>query len=414
MRVPRRRLPHPPWNGGALVGVAALILLSCVGHHTSGQSPTESESTPIALHAKQFAARPSETTPGIPSRLNGVKGLVVSSSDIPTGHDLTNWVAELTRRGITMLLVEIGTGEPTVQVAGGGHPRPHGVYFHSGWAPTVRDVFGEVIPVARQHGVTVFAMVSLRDMNWVDPTLGWMDRFYDVRHREVRLSPYLDLFHPGFQEYLIGLLTDLADTGIDGMLFRNAPALGPYDGLSAFALGGFQREFNRALDPAELFLAATPREGERPKFRPEFWQWAGWKARERMNVLERLGRAMRLRNPRLHVALEMHREAVMKPAAALVRYAEDLLEAKRRFEFFLIAPDSPNVPREVAGDGDSPWASTISSMVAQLENPERVWLGTPVALDHGIRPGRLPSSSDRQGLDTSIGLILMGTGPAVP
>jgi hypothetical protein len=241
-----------------------------------------------------------------------------------------------------------------------------------------------------------------------------MDRFYDVQHRELRLSPYLDLFHPAFQEYLIGFLTDLADTGIDGVLFRNAPALGPYDALSPFALQGFQRDFSRSLDPAELFLAA-PGGGERAKFRPEFWQWMGWKARERVTILERLVRAMRLRNSQLHVALEVHREAVTKPVAALVRYTEDLLESKRRFEFFLLSADGAPPQADVEGR-EGAWAPTVSSMVEQLENPARIWLGlrTPSAWPRGSRPGRFPLPSEVHGLDNGIGMIIMDTDGSVP
>ena len=413
MGLPRRRRPHRPWNGGPLVGVSAVILLSCVSHHTSGQSPTISNSTPIALHAKEFAVHPTPTAPSRPRALQAVNGLVVSPARVPAGHELPNWLADVRSRGLTLLLVEVGARNAKGQAS--GPDQYGGVSFRSGWAPTVRDVFGELIPVARQHGVAVFAVVSVRDMSWVDPTLGWMDRFYDVQHREVRLSPYLDLFHPAFQEYLIGLLTDLAETGIDGVLFRNAPALGPYDGLSTFALRGFQRDFSRALDPAELFLAA-PGENERSKFRPEFWQWMGWKARERVNILERFVRAMRLRNPHLYVALEVHREAVMKPVTALVRYAEDLLESKRRFDFFLLSAEWSTLPQAAVAESDGAWATTVSSMVEQLENPARVWLGLrpPSAWQRGSQPGHVPAPSEGPGSNKGIGMILMDTDGAVP
>ena len=413
MGLPRRRLPRPSWPGGPLVGAAAVILLSCVGHHTSGQSPTKSASTPITLHARQLSSPPPLAPPARTTALQAVNGVVVSPLDIPAGQDLTNWVGDAAGRGITTLLVEIGARQAKSQAP--VSDQDHGIFFRSGWAPIVRDLFGELIPIARRHGVAVFGVVSPRDMNWIDPTLGWMDRFYDIQRREVRLSPYLDLFHPAFQEYLIGLLTDLAETGVDGVLFRNTPALGPYDGLSSFALGGFQGDFSRPLDPAELFLAA-PGDAGRSKFRPEFWQWMGWKARERVNVLDRLARAMRLKNPALHVALEVHREAVMKPVAALVRYAEDLLESKRRFEFFLLSADRPPLRQAAVVDRESARAAALSSMAEQLENPARIWLGLPMPSTghHGSQRGQVPVPSDVYRADTRIGVILMDTDGAVP
>ena len=142
----------------------------------------------------------------------------------------------------------------------------------------------------------------------------------------------------------------------------------------------------------------------------------GWKARERINLLERLARAMRLRNPALHVALEVHREAVMKPVEALVRYAEDLLESKRRFEFFLLSPERPALPQAAVVERDGAWAPTVTSMVEQLENPARIWIGLPAASTwhRGGQPRQLPVPAEANGVEKSMGMILMDPDGAVP
>ena len=56
-----------------------------------------------------------------------------------------------------------------------------------------------------------------------------------------------------------------AVTGVDGVLFRADAPLGPTDGLSAYGLRGFERDFDIKLDPRKLF---TPPNGGSPATQP--------------------------------------------------------------------------------------------------------------------------------------------------
>jgi hypothetical protein len=298
--------------------------------------------------------------------------------------------------GITMVLVDIGTSAGSNPIVSEGGRRATGIYFRSQWADTIRDIFGELLPLAHQQGLSVFAAVSLRRINWVDPTLGWLDRSYDTVHRQLRLSPYLDLFHPAFQEYLVGLLTDLADTGVDGILFRNDVSLGPYDGFSAFGVRGFERDFHSRMDPAQFFTGTMSQ-----PFPAEYWRWAGWKARERVKILDRLSRAMRLHGNTRHVAVEVHPEAVTDPRAALVRYGEDLLEAKRRFQYFLLRASSQAPSPGVNGRQTS---MLVEQMKGLLGSPDRIWTTMSVSAEDAEQIG-ISSRTHREELGRDIGLI---------
>jgi hypothetical protein len=362
----------------------------------------------IRTQAAQYAPPiPPAALPESTTMIRGVTALIVAPQDVPPVQELEQWIQRLMQGGITMVLLDIGTSTESNRIAAEDDRRASGIYFTSQWARTIRDLFGELIPSAHRQGLSVVAAVSPRRINWVDRSLAWLDRSYDPVHRQLRLSPYMDLFHPAFQEYLVGLLTDLVDTGADGILFRNDVPVGPYDGFSVFAVQAFERDFQTRLEPARLFTPAkstgqSARSGEGAEPLPaEFWHWTGWKARERMKILGRLSRAMRLRGNTVHTALEVHREAVTDPRAALVRYGEDLLEAKRRFQYFLLRPSSPAATSGVNG---SPTSIVLEQMKGLLGRADRIWTTIPIGTE-GVGPRGISLEADRAELGTDIGLI---------
>ena len=390
---------------GLLVGFVLACQTGCSGQDAPPSRISSYPPAVIRSQAAQFAPPAVSVVPESIKAFRSVTALTVAPQDVPPPSELEQWVYSLMQRGITMVLIDIGTSAGANPSRSDAGRRATGIYFRSQWADTIRDVFGELLPMAHQQGLFVFAAVSPRRINWVDPTLGWQDHTYDPVHRQLRLSPYLDLFHPAFQEYLIGLLTDLADTGVDGMVFRNDVALGPYDGLSAFGVRGFERDFHTRIDPAQFFTAtiAAPQapalgHGPAQPFPAEYWRWAGWKARERVKILERLSHAMLVQGNTRQVALEIHPEAVTDPRVALVRYGEDLLEAKRRFQYFLLRASSQ------AGVNGDQTSGIVEQMKGLLGAPERIWTTIAVSADDPGHVG-MSSQTDRQQLGMDIGLI---------
>jgi hypothetical protein len=389
-----------PWyrmSVGLLVGFVMACQIGCAGQEAAPSQISSHSPALIRTQAAQFARPALPVVPAESTKtLRSVTALTVAPEDVPPSAELERWVQSLMQGGITMVLVDIGTSAGSNPIVSEDGRRATGIYFRSQWADTIRDIFGELLPLAHQQGLSVFAAVSPRRINWVDPTLGWQDHSYDPVHRQVRLSPYLDLFHPAFQEYLIGLLTDLADTGVDGILFRNDVALGPYDGLSAFGVRGFERDFHIRIDPAQFFTGTMSQ-----PFPAEYWRWAGWKARERVKILERLSHAMRVHGNTRHVAVEIHPEAVADPRAALVRYGEDLLEAKRRFQYFLLRASSQASSPGVNGRQTS---MIVEQMKGLLGSPDRIWTTISVSADDAGQIG-IASRTHREELGKDIGLI---------
>jgi len=203
------------------------------------------------------------------------------------------------------------------------------------------------------------------------------------------------------------LLTDLADTDVDGILFRNDAPVGAYDGFGAFGVRAFERDFHTRMEPAQLFTPAKSAvqgamsDGTARPLPAEFWYWAGWKARERMKILERFSRAMRLRRNTQHVALEVHPEAITDPRTALVRYGEDLLEAKRRFQYFLLRSSSRAATSGINGSQSS---RVLEQMKGLVGRADRIWTTISISTDE-VRPVGIFSRADRAELGTDIGLI---------
>jgi len=332
------------------------------------------------------------------TQATGLIAILLPLQGLPAPRELDPWVQTLGQAGITTVLVEGGT-------------------------VTLRDGLSQLVPIAHRHGLSVFAAITLRRMTGVDPPFEWADWSYDPAQRQLHLSPYADLFHPVFQEYLVGFLTDLAGTGVDGVLFRAGAPLGPTEGFSAAGLRGFERDFQLRLDPDQLFPPSIrgapvmpPRDAQdqEKRYAPDFWRWAGWKARESLKVMDRLRGAMRKQSPRLRFALEVHPEAISNPVEALAQYGEDLLEAKRsRFDFYLTGPrPSINEPRP---DIVERMPGIVERMVDMIGEAERIWVAIPLPAGETARlVERVHPTTDRDAFIKGISLIYTGTVVSVP
>lgn len=356
----------------------------------------------------------------------GLVGLQLSPRTLPDTVSIDQWMQGIHQAGVTMLVLDAGT-RPGL----GRDGVSAGAYFKTSWATTVKDVFGSAVPAAHRQGLAVFAAVSLRQMHWLDRQLGWNDVMMDRLTGRLVASPALDLFHPAYQEYLIGFLVDLAATGIDGVLIRADAPSGPQEGFSPYALRGFERNFAVKLDPTTLVFPDTTagrvapvRNGPpaRQEGTQDYWRWLGWKSRETITVLTQLRHAVRRRAPVLQFALELHREAVSDPMTALLYYGEDLLEAKAvRFDFYVTADGPPpasfvtvpppnNVPAIVR-----PGGTFANRAVELLGEADDIWLAKPLPAGDPARPWvRVEPSADRAALRSGLGLVYLESPLEVP
>ena len=350
--------------------------------------------------------------------------ILIPSHHLSAIQDLDHWMQSLTQAGITTLVLEVGTRQVMTHGAkkeskthaARGARVPTGVYFRTGRANLMQDFIGQTVPVAHRHGLSVFGAVTLRRMSWLKSRPEWVDWFYDPATRQLKLSSSLDLFNPSFQEYLTGFLTDLADTGIDGVLFQADVPTGPTDGLSSYGLDGFERDFGIRLDPGKLLprtdpgtAASRPREPQsqlqpRQEDPPEFWQWAGWKVRETLKVMDQLRRTMRQHSPKLQFALEVHPEAVTAPLEALMQLREDLLQAKRsRFDSYLIGVQHGATP------------NIVERLIELLGGADRIWVATPLPEGGLVQLGdQLKPTTDCASQAKGIGVMYVNVSSSVP
>jgi hypothetical protein len=305
-----------------------------------------------------------------------VNGVLTQANSLPSSDKLESWMSGLAGAGITTLILDTCVGQRSTS-PGRSLAYPVGVYFRTTLAPMLRDVLGELTAIAHRHGILVFSTACLDRMDWIEPDLGWNDTHYDTARRTVAPSSHLDLFNPAFREYLNGLLTDLAQSGVDGIVFRFGSQ--PTEGFSRYAADAFEREFQIRLDPTTVLRPAAPdagaRNGSGASMSPEYWRWVGWKMRERMKLLESFMQSLRRKMPALQFALEMHAESVTDPVTALVQYSEDLLDVRRSSVQFVLIPVSASPQASNTHGGKQ---NSLALLVARardlLAGLDRLWI----------------------------------------
>lgn len=253
-----------------------------------------------------------------------------------------------------------------------------GVYFKTDWAPVLQDRLAAVVAAAHRQGMQVWASLSVRRMDWVDPKQEWADWKFNSQTARLERVETLDLLHPALRDYQVGLLTDLAWTGVDGIFLAADPPSEPSEGFSTTALRKFEKDVGQPMDPSRL-LSAQGRERSLG-YAPEFWRWLGWKQREQSKVVIGVMEAVRAAFPGLMVAVEVHAEAVTNPQAALAMYAEDLFDL-RRYRVNYIAVPVPSAQASVA------------VKAAETVRGDRLLLLVDPADKNGVKPAQLPAGT---------------------
>ena len=80
----------------------------------------------------------------------------------------------------------------------------------------------------------MYVGVNLRCLGHWAPSehQAWRDRMYQVDTGTFQTTPWFDLFHPAYQEFLSRFLTRLCKEGVDGLVFLNDHPLGFVDGVT--------------------------------------------------------------------------------------------------------------------------------------------------------------------------------------
>ena len=283
-------------------------------------------------------------------------------------------LARLRQSGTNTLIVSVTRNRPFPVEGGGGS----GVYFKTDWAPVLQDRLSALVGAAHRQGMQVWASLSVRRMDWIDPKLEWADWKFNAQTSRLERVETLDLLHPAFRDYLVGLLTDLAGTGVDGIFLAADPPSEASEGFSTNALRKFEKDVGQPMDPSRL-LSAQGRERSLG-YAPEFWRWLGWKQREQSKAVFGVMEAVRAAFPGLMVAVEVHAETVTNPHAALAMYAEDLLDL-RRYRVDYIAVPVTSAP------------GSLAAKAAEIVRGDRLLLLVESEERNGVKAAALPGGA---------------------
>ncbi len=320
---------------------------------------------------------------------SGFVAIALDPAHLPDPARWQQWLTPLLAEGLTTLIVDVA---PVVRAnTGNSSASARGVYFRTAWARLERDLFTELVPLAHDLGLTVFASLDLTQMPWLDPTLGWTTYVLDSSSRQLTPSQSFDLLHPAVQEYLSGFLSDLARTQVDGLIALLGSRNGPRYHLSAKGLTQFAQASGIDLDPQQVLtyaagLSLSSRNRGAPSAPSDpltghFWRWAGWQAREQLNVLARLRATMRRQHSGLQLTIAFHDVSLTNSNAGLLEHGEDLLEAAQR-GFGVAVPLAALSPTAAAGPGQPPGSGFAEQVTRTLDfvgSPERLWLLEPVS-----------------------------------
>lgn len=339
---------------------------------------------------------------------------------LPAGGGFDEGIKKMKADGITTLLIDLGcegTGFQTDQYKVSNTPRH---------LLDLRSLLRSYVKRSHRLELLVYVGVNLRCVgNWHDsPLPEWRDGTYNTITRQVQDSRFFDLFHPEYQQFLDHFLTQLSEESVDGLVFLDDFPMGVYDGVSRSGLSRFQTAFGVSFDPVRTFqpgfdpfraskLSSRSIQGsDAPEESSVFWRWAGWKARERLTVVEQLIDRLRKRHLTVQCGLELHPHGLTDPVRALIDYAQDAMEAIRRpFSFFFVRPE---IDRHSSSDQVSAieklrrisTKAVLTRLLPVLDDPRRVWVSVPAERGKRISPGTGGSSSSLLGeFPAGIGVV---------
>lgn len=255
------------------------------------------------------------------------------------------------------------------------------------------DALHSAVQHMHAQGTAVYLGVTLRCLGQFvreRELENWKDWAYDPPSGTLRRSSYYSLHFWGYQAFLADWLARLRDLPLRGLVLRNAVPVGLYEGFSPLSVQLFAQEFGMDFDPVRMFnddRTMLTTDSESGVHLPAvFWKWAGWKARERLRIVQSLVRTLRVRLPHLEFGITLQPQSVTAPIRGLIYFAEDWVDVARGpFDMFVIGiegsdptvvhPPAQGSPRgfSVSSDGNV----AVGEMAQHLGKPERIWTILP-------------------------------------
>lgn len=338
-----RRVPEAHWElgqsyeqmGEVTAALKEYRTLTTAGGATAAILSTYADR---ALHRIESLKNHTIPTAGAGS---GHTAMYISFASLPPMGQVQTWLRQLSAQGISAVVMDASPdasfSRPALPLSAGvaeqARDQPTGALFATSRAPVVADWLGVVVPQAHELGLSIYAVVDL----WRAPLFERRPEFrsliYDPTRRRLHPWRQFDLLSPATQSLIAPFLTDLARTGVDGMVLRARTDNSFAYEISDSTLRRFEAHFQQpSSDVAQALrdrMAVRPNEPV-PTSDKTLWRWVGWKAREELEVLGGWRKQLQKAMPRLRLVLEIHPEALSNPTAALVNWGEDAAEARRR------------------------------------------------------------------------------------
>ncbi len=246
-----------------------------------------------------------------------------------------------------------------------------GVYFKTSHSPVVADILGDIIKIAHERGIKVFAWMTTRYADYgMEKRSDAGCKGYDPLTGKVNGCKGLDLFNEEAVRYLEALYSDLADYDIDGVLFQDDLVLRHTEGFGPHAEAFCRRNTGRKLNPEAMYRL----DGEgRIHYTPEFWEWAWLKNRRLLEVAGRLKAVVRAKRPGTDFAINLMYEAVSNPRYALAWLSQNLEESVREdFDYYAIMAYHRQMSDELSVGYDE-----VSSLIEQMALDATETVGDP-------------------------------------
>lgn len=251
------------------------------------------------------------------------------------------------------------------------------------------DAMRSAVQRLYSRGATVYLGVTLRCLGRFAGERkleNWKDWAYDPQSGTLRRSPYYSLHYWGYQTFLVDWLAQFRDLPLAGLVLRNAVPVGLHEGFSPLAVQLFAREFGVDFDPVRLFTddraVSATEAGSGVRLPAVFWKWAGWKARERLRIVQNLVQRLRARLPHLEFGMTLRLESITDPIRGMLDFAEDWVDVGRGpFDRFLLTVEGPDFavvhPTAQGSSTGLPGSSddevAVAKLVQYLGKPEKVW-----------------------------------------
>ena len=333
---------------------------------------------------------PPQKTQAIRFALNQLPG--------PDGFD--QGITKMKQDGVTSLLIDLGCQKKALSPFSSSNTEQ---------LPDVAQlekVLHDYVKRSHRVGLLMYIGVNLRCLGQWAPSeqQAWHDQMYQVDTSKVVTTQKYDLFHPAYQKFLSRFLARLCEDGVDGLVFLNDHPLGLFDGVTRIGVKRFEKQFGVAFDLSKIFYQGfdplEARKGQKGLSTEKdsksqdslFWRWAGWKARERLTILESVVDRLRSQYPSVLFGLELHPHGLTDPVAALVKYAEDAMDAAgRSFSFFFVRPeiDRQSTFTEQAVVEKLRRISTkavLERLLPVVDDPRRVWVSMPAKVGQRLLP----------------------------